>query len=97
MQEDKNIKADMILPNNSKISQISATMVLGQEFNSVVMIMGDEFFFEDGELKAKPHPSHDYIYTKLLSQGLSRAREYLTIIVLNNLKVFKTLLEIKSL
>ena len=97
MQEDKNIKADMILPNNSKISQISATMVLGQEFNSVVMIMGDEFFFEDGELKAKPHPSHDYIYTKLLSQGLSRAREDLTIIVLNNLKVFKTLLEIKSL
>ena len=67
--------------------------VIGQEYNDVLMLIDDTFRYDEkGKLVAKYHPNPDYIYRQLLFQGLTRVREKLAIIVLNNLEVFKKML-----
>ena len=55
--------------------------VIGQEFDGVTMIINHNFYYEGDKLKAKEHPNPDYLYTQLLYQGLTRAREKLCLIV----------------
>lgn len=55
--------------------------VIGQEFDGVTMILNHNFFYDGDKLKAKEHPNPDYLYTQLLYQGLTRARERLCLIV----------------
>lgn len=55
--------------------------VIGQEFDKVCMIMDSNFYYENGILKAKLHPNPDYIFTKLLYQGLTRARSDIAIVI----------------
>ena len=43
---------------------------------------------------AKEHPNPDYLYSKLLFQGLTRVREKLAIIVIDNEDVFGKILNI---
>lgn len=48
------------------------------------MIMNDDFWYnENGKLQAMNHPNPDYIFTKLLYQGLTRAREEILLIITN--------------
>lgn len=58
-------------------------MVIGQEFDKVCMIIDEHFSYNDeGHLvEAKRHPCPNYICTKLLSQGLTRARTGIALIV----------------
>lgn len=63
--------------------------VIGQEFDEVVMLMDASFFYsEDGELQGVPHPNPDYLYPNLFYQGITRVREKLAIIVVDNLELF---------
>lgn len=55
--------------------------VIGQEFDKVCMIMDSNFYYENGRLKGKMHPNPDYIFTKLLYQGITRARSDLALIL----------------
>lgn len=55
--------------------------VIGQEFDKVCMVMDSNFYYENGKLEAKPHPNPDYIFTKLLSQGITHARSDLALII----------------
>lgn len=55
--------------------------VIGQEFNGVVMILNHYFEYVDGKLNSKKHPNPDYLLTKLLFQGLTRARKKLCLII----------------
>ncbi len=55
--------------------------VIGQEFDKVVMVMGSKFYYFDGELRSKSHPNPDYIYTRLLFQGLTRAISEIKLII----------------
>ncbi len=55
--------------------------VIGQEFDKVCMIMDSSFYYEDNKLKSKDHPNSDYISTKLLYEGLTRAKSELALIV----------------
>ncbi len=55
--------------------------VIGQEFDGVVMILNERFYYEDNKLNAYQHPNPDFIYTKLLYQGLTRARTKLHLII----------------
>ena len=55
--------------------------VIGQEFDKVSMIMDSNFYYENGRLKGKMHPNPDYIFTKLLYQGITRARSDLALII----------------
>lgn len=62
-------------------SDFNTHRVIGQEFDGVVMILNDRFYYESGALKAFSHPNSDYLYTQLLYQGLTRARTKLRLIV----------------
>ena len=53
------------------------------------MLMDASFFYsEDGELQGVPHPNPDYLYPNLFYQGITRVRERLAIIVVDNLELF---------
>lgn len=67
--------------------------VVGQEFDNVLMVINESFeYLEDGRLGAYEHPVPDYLFAQLLYQGLTRVREKLIIIVLNNKPLFERLL-----
>ena len=71
--------------------------VIGQEFDDVVIILDNNFrYSEKGDLEGKEHPNPDYLFPRLFYQNISRARERLCIIVLNNPKMFRKLLQIKE-
>lgn len=55
--------------------------VIGQEFDKVCMVMDSNFYYENGKLEGKQHPNPDYIFTKLLNQGITRARSELALII----------------
>lgn len=70
-----------------------AQNVAGREFDKVLMVIDENFAYsEDGSLGTKDHPAADYLFEQLLYQGLTRVREKLIIIVLNNKDVFEKLL-----
>lgn len=70
-----------------------AQNVAGREFDKVLMVVDENFAYsEDGSLGTKEHPAADYLFEQLLYQGLTRVREKLIIIVLNNKDVFEKLL-----
>lgn len=53
------------------------------------MLMDASFFYsEDGELQGVPHPNPDYLYPNLFYQGITRVREKLAIIVVDNFELF---------
>lgn len=69
--------------------------VIGQEFSRIIMYMDENFFYDgQGFLRSHPHPHKNYIYTNLLFQGVTRVREKLCLIVINNPALFHTLLGI---
>ncbi|EIS4900305.1 hypothetical protein LZY35_000195, partial [Listeria innocua] len=69
--------------------------VIGQEFDEVIMYINENFCYNsEGKLIAStPHPNSNYLLEKMLYQGLTRTRDKLTLIVVNNPSVFKTLLK----
>lgn len=71
--------------------------VIGQEFDKVVIILDDNFRYnESGELEGREHPNPDYLFPRLFYQNITRAREKLCIIVLNNPSMFEKMLKIKD-
>ena len=80
---------------NSLCKERNTHTVIGQEFDNVVMLLNSAFAYdENGRLRAKYHPNPDYLYRQLLFQGLSRVREKLAIVILDNPDVFKKALKI---
>lgn len=68
--------------------------VIGQEFDNVLMYIDKNFYYENNILKTYSHPNPDYLYDKLLFQGITRVREKLAIVVLENIDVYAKLLKI---
>ena len=76
-------------------SDTNTHRVVGQEFDNVLMIMDDTFYYDNNQrLKAKEHPNPNYLYTKLLLQGLTRVRERLALIVVGDLSLFGSIIDI---
>ena len=70
--------------------------VIGQEFDNVVIIMDRNFQYNvDGKLQTYEHPYYNYIFSKLFFQGITRARDKLCIVVVDNDEIFKKLIGIK--
>lgn len=70
--------------------------VVGQEFDNVIIILDKNFRHNiDGRLQGRVHPNPDYIFYKLLYQAVSRAREKLCIVVIENRQLFEKLIQIK--
>lgn len=55
--------------------------VIGQKFEGVCMILNNSFYYNDNLLKAKQHPNSNYLYERLLYQGLTRVRSKIALIV----------------
>ena len=70
--------------------------VIGQEFDKVVMIMGQNFRYVEDRLHSPTHPNPDYIFSKLFYQGITRAREKLAIVIHRNPELYKNLIKIKQ-
>ena len=67
--------------------------VIGLEFDNVLMVLDDTFYYDDSNvLRGIGHPNPDYIYTKLLYQGLSRVREKLALVVVDNEQLLQKIL-----
>lgn len=65
--------------------------VIGQEYDNILIVINEEFFYaKDGLLKGRTHPNPNYIYEKLLYQGLTRARCKIAIIIENNDSLFES-------
>ena len=73
-----------------------AHKVIGQEFDNVIVTIDTNFAYtSDGKLAAYAHPNPNYLYAKLLFQEMTRVREKLCVIVIQNPPVFERILKIK--
>ena len=68
--------------------------VVGQEFEKVVVVMNEIFYYKDGLLTSKD--SKDFLYTRMLYQAVTRTRSKLSFIIWNNLPLLKQLLMIAN-
>lgn len=69
--------------------------VIGQEFDDVVMILDNSFYYDRNNiLSAIPHPNPDYLYTQLFYQGITRVRERLSLIVVDNAELFDKIISV---
>ena len=67
--------------------------VIGQEFDKVVMVLDKKFFYGDnGHLYNSAHPNPNYLFGKLLFQGLTRTREKLALVVIDNFELFSKII-----
>lgn len=74
----------------------NAHKVIGQEFDNVIMVLDSTFYYNQYDvLCSASHPTGNYIYTKMLFQGLTRTREKLCIIVVGNIELFDKIIELK--
>ena len=72
-------------------------LVIGQEFDQVVVVMDDNFRYdENGELTAKVQPDPDYLFQRLFYQNITRARKRLCLAVFRNPELLGWLLGIKN-
>lgn len=63
--------------------------VIGQEYDKVMIMMDKNFRYNsDGRLEGQEHPNPDLLFYKLLYQAISRARENLCILVVENYELF---------
>lgn len=74
---------------------ITSHNVVGQEFDKVVVILDDNFrYSEEGILQAREHPNPDYLFANLFYQNITRAKEKLALVILNNKSMFEKILTI---
>lgn len=64
-----------------QVSENNTHRVIGQEFDGVCMIIGDDLYYHNNQLKGHIHPNPDYLFDQLLYQGLTRVRSKLVLIV----------------
>lgn len=65
---------------------------IGQEFDRVVVVMDEGFFYtEGGRLSAQQHPNPNYLYPNLFYQAVSRVREKLALVIVDNPKLYENI------
>ena len=70
--------------------------VIGQEYDKVMIMMDRNFRYDpERRIQGKEHPNPDLLFYKLLYQAISRAREKLCVLVVENYKLFSDILNIK--
>lgn len=68
--------------------------VIGQEFDNVIMYLDEHFSYDDNKLCASNHVHQNYLLKPMLLQGVTRTRNKLVLVVVNNKDVFEKLLSI---
>lgn len=76
-------------------SNTNTHAVIGHEFDNVLMVLTYDFKYNENKcLIAREHPNPNYLFPKLFYQGITRAREKLAIIVVQNRKLFEQITNI---
>lgn len=68
--------------------------VIGQEFDNVIMYLDEHFYYNDNKLCAKNHVYNKYLLKPMLLQGVTRTRNKLVLVVVDNKDLFEKLLSI---
>lgn len=69
--------------------------VIGQEFDNVLMLLDDSFHYDEyGVLTGIEHPNPDYLYPNLFYQGVSRVREKLALVIVDEPTLFEKIISI---
>ena len=93
----KNDYTYISIPNTNyiygDIEMVDINEVVGKDYENVLMVLDNNFFYSDRKLSSYNSKKNDYLYLKILYQGLSRTRENVSIIIYRNRKLFKELLE----
>lgn len=98
-----NYTPSTMLQNRNPIDMIELSVnnkgnaheVIGQEFDNVIAIIDDVFYYDsNGSLKSKDRPGVPYDQLRMLFQIVTRTRNKLEIVVVNNEPVFKEILKI---
>lgn len=84
---------DSLMPMTS----LNSHKVIGQEFDKVLVVLNEKFYYLDGNLSAQVHANPDYLFTKLLYQEVTRTRNELCIIIENNPDVLSQVLSLFSI
>ena len=84
--------ADLAINNAKKIG--NAHEVIGQEFENVIVILGEQFYYEGNKLKSRKLEGIPYKTNKMFFQQITRAINKLEVVVVNNYDVFNKLIEI---
>ena len=57
------------------------------------MVLDNNYFYSGNKLSSYNNENNNYLYLKILYQGLSRTREKVSIIIYRNKKLFKEILK----
>ena len=79
--------------NCGEISVVDINEVVGKDYDNVLMVLDNNYFYSGEKLSSYNSIKNDYLYLKILYQGLSRTREKASIIIYRNKKLFKELLK----
>ena len=71
--------------------------VIGKDFDKVVMLIDKTFYYDEkGKLQADENLDTEYIYTQLFYQGITRAKEKLALVVVENKELLDKISQILS-
>lgn len=84
--------ADSAYNNPRRIGTSHA--VIGQEFENVIVVLGEHFYYDGNKLKAHKMAGIPYSTPKMFFQQITRAINKLEIVVVNNMDVFNKLMGI---
>ena len=72
----------------------TAHSVIGQEFDNVIAVIDDTFFYDEhGDLLSHGLPNNVYSRNKMFFQAVTRVRNRLEIVVIDNIEVYKRILD----
>lgn len=69
--------------------------VIGQEFLKILVIMDNTFYYDEcGKLCAKQHRDRNYLYEKLFYQSITRVKDKIALLVIDNEDLFKKIVRV---
>lgn len=68
--------------------------VIGQEFDNVIMYLDKHFYYADNKLSDTNHIYNKYLLKPMLMQGITRTRNKLVLVVVDNKDLFENILSI---
>lgn len=77
-----------------KCTRMTSHSVIGQEYDKVAAFLDDSFFYKNKRLRSRGYSGVPYSFIKMFYQAVTRVRNELNIIVINNEEVFHECLKI---
>lgn len=78
--------------STKQIATVDIDEVVGKDYENVLMILDKNYFYTNQKLSSFNSKKNDYLYLKILYQGLSRTREKVVLLIYKNKNLFKELI-----